>query len=133
VRIVEWEPDGTWIIAPDHMERAAACERRLAKGAPIVVQTLSVLAIERQLGADGATWPDRALVADTPAPLRDSGFGREVRDALARRRQWLIEQELARAEQEQTIYRANMLGILRRRELTRVTRKASDSGDPSPK
>jgi uncharacterized protein DUF3363 len=53
-------------------------------------------------------------------PLRDSCFGREVRDALALRRQWLIEQELARAEQDQTIYRANMLAILRRRELTRA-------------
>ena len=58
--------------------------------------------------------------------LRDSGFGREVRDALARRRQWLIEQELARAEHDQTIYRANMLGTLRRRELTRVAGQLSD-------
>jgi hypothetical protein len=90
------------------------------------VLTLSVIPIERQLGADGATWLDRELVADAPVPLRDSGFGREVRDALARRRQWLIEQELARAEQDQTIYRANMLGILRRRELTRVAGQLSD-------
>jgi len=123
---VEREPDGTWIIAPDHLERAAAYERQQAKEAPVVVQTLSVIPIERQLGADGATWLDRELVADAPVRLRDSGFGREVRDALARRRQWLIEQELARAEQDQTIYRANMLGILRRRELTRVAGQLSD-------
>ena len=122
----EREPDGTWIIAPDHLERAAAYERRQAKEAPVAVLTLSVIPIERQLGADGATWLDRELVADAPVPLRDSGFGREVRDALVRRRQWLIEQELARAEQDQTIYRANMLGILRRRELTRVAGQLSD-------
>ena len=36
------------------------------------------------------------------------------------------EQELARAEQDQTIYRANMLGTLRRRELTRVAGQLSD-------
>jgi Protein of unknown function (DUF3363) len=123
---VEREPDRTWIIAPHHLERAAAYERRQAKEAPVAVQTLSVIPIERQLGADGATWLDRELVADAPVPLRDSGFGREVRDALARRRQWLIEQELARAEQDQTIYRANMLAILRRRELTRVAGQLSD-------
>jgi hypothetical protein len=64
-------------------------------------------------------------VADAPAALRDGGFGREVRDALARRRQWLIEQELARDEEDRTIYRANMLSILRRRELARVAGQLS--------
>ena len=122
---VERESDGTWIITPDHMERAAAYERRLAKDAPVVVQTLSALPLDRQIGADGATWLDRELVADTPTPLRDTGFGHEVRDALARRRQWLVEQELAREEQDRTIYRANMIGILRRRELTRVAGQLS--------
>ena len=85
-----------------------------------MVQTLSALPLVRQVGADGATWLDRELVADAPVPLRDGSFGREVQDALARRRQWLIEQELARDEQDRTIYRANMRGILRRRELTRI-------------
>jgi hypothetical protein len=85
-----------------------------------VVQTLSTLPLHRQLGADGATWLDLEPIADAPVALHDGGFGREVQDALARRRQWLIEQELARDEQDRTIYRANMLGILRRRELTRA-------------
>jgi type IV secretory pathway VirD2 relaxase len=124
--IVEREPDGTWIIGLDHLEHAAAYERRLAKDAPVVVQTLSALPLERQLGADGATWLDRELVADMPTPLREGGFGREVRDALARRRQWLIEQELARDEQDRTTFRANMLAILRRRELMRVASQLSD-------
>ena len=124
-RDVAREPDGTWIIAPDHLERAAAYERRVAKNVPVVVQALSVLPLDRQLGTEGATWLDRELVADSPIPLRDGGFGREVRAALAQRRQWLVEQELARDEQDSTIYRANMLGILRRRELTRVAGQLS--------
>ena len=122
---VEREPDGTWVIAPDHLERAGAYERRQAKDAPVVVQTLSTLPLDRQLGADGATWLDRELVTDAPVSLRDGGFGREVRDALARRRQWLVEQELARDEHDRTIYRANLLGILRRRELARVAGQLS--------
>lgn len=117
---VERQADGIWIIAPDHLERAATYERRQARDAPIVVQTLSTLPLDRQIGADGATWLDRELVADTPTTLRDSGFGREARDALARRRRWLIDQDLAREEQDRVTYRANMLAILRRRELTRV-------------
>lgn len=123
--IVAREPNGTWIIAPDHLERTAAYERRLAKDAPVVVQALSILPLERQLGSDGATWLDRELVAQLPIPLRDGGFGHEVREALARRRQWLIEQELAREDQDRTIYHSNMLGTLRRRELTRAARQLS--------
>lgn len=117
---VERAPDGTWIIAPDHLERAAAFERHQAQAAPVLVQTLSSLPLERQVGADAATWLDRELVADNPEPLRDAGFGREVRAAQAQRRQWLIAQNLAREDQGRIIYRANLLGILRRRELTRI-------------
>ena len=122
---VEREPDGTWIIAPDHLERATAFERMQARASPVLVETLSALPLDRQIGAEGATWLDRELVADAPTPVRDAGFGREVREALARRRQWLVEQELARQEQDRTIYRANMLGLLRRRELTRVAAQLS--------
>jgi len=122
---VEREPDGTWVIAPDHLERAAAFERRQAQAAPVVVQTLSSLPLERQVGAEGATWLDRELVAETPEPVRDEGFGRDVRAARALRRQWLIGQELAREDQDRTVYRANLLGILRRRELARVAGQLS--------
>lgn len=122
---VEREPDGTWVIAPDHLERAAAFERRQAQAAPAVVQTLSSLPLERQVGAEGATWLDRELVAETPEPVRDEGFGRDVRAAQAGRRRRLIAQDLAREEQDRIVYRANLLGILRRRELARVAGQLS--------
>jgi hypothetical protein len=124
--LVEREPDGTWVIAPDHLDQAAAYEQRLAKDAPIIVSTLSALPIEKQIGADGATWLDRELISAEPAVLRDGGFGREVRDALARRRQWLIEQDLAREEQGGVVYRSNMLAVLQRRELLRMAGQLSD-------
>ncbi|MBS0220362.1 MAG: relaxase/mobilization nuclease and DUF3363 domain-containing protein [Proteobacteria bacterium] len=114
------QADGTWIIAPDHLERAAAFERAQARRVPVVIEALSTVPLERQAVAEGATWLDRELLADAPIITRDTGFGREVREALARRRQWLIEQELARAEQDRMVYRANLLGQLRRRELVRV-------------
>jgi type IV secretory pathway VirD2 relaxase len=122
---VEREPDGTWVIAPDHLERAAAFERRQAQTSPVVVQTLSSLPLERQVGAEGATWLDRELVAETPEPVRDEGFGRDVRAAQARRRQWLIAQALAREEQDRIVYRANLLSILSRRELARAAGQLS--------
>ncbi len=120
------EPDGTWLITPDHLERATDFERTQARASPVLVETLSTLPLDRQLGAEGATWLDRELVTDAPTPVRDAGFGREVRESLAQRRQWLIEQELAREEQDRIVYRANMLGLLRRRELARVGAQLSD-------
>src|SRR3546814_9109215 len=123
--LVEREPEGTWIIAPNHLERAADFERTRARAAPMFGEPLSALPLDKQVAADGATWLDRELVADEPEPMRDTGFGREVRQALARRRQWLIEQQLARQEEDRVVYRANMLGLLRRRELTRVAGQLS--------
>ena len=123
---VERQPDGSWIIAPDHLERAAAYERGRARTSPVVVKTLSALPLDQQLAADGATWLDRELIAEVPTSVRDAGFGREVRRALDRRRQWLVEQDLARQEQDRIVYRANLLGLLRRRELTRVAGQLSD-------
>ncbi|HEV2549405.1 MAG TPA: relaxase/mobilization nuclease RlxS [Stellaceae bacterium] len=117
---VERQPDGTWIIAADHLEHATAFERMQVRISPVVVETLSELPLDRQVGADGATWLDRTLVTNAPPATRDLGFGREVRAALAQRQRWLIEQELVRQEQDRIIYRANMLGMLRRRELARV-------------
>src|SRR3546814_13570970 len=112
-------------MAPAHLEQAAAFARRQAQATPVTVRTLSSLPLERQVGAEGATWLDRELVAETPEPVRDEGFGRDVRAAQARRRQWLIAQELAREEPDRIVYRAHLLGILRRPDLVRVAGQLS--------
>ena len=123
---IEREPDGTWIIAPDHIEKATAYEATRAKDAPMLVDTLSALPLDRQAGADGATWLDRELISDRPEPLRDAGFGRETRAALAQRRQWLMAEGLAQEEQGRVVYRANLLAMLRRREVNRIAGQLSD-------
>lgn len=123
---VEREPDGTWIIAPDHLERVAHYERQRARAEPVVLDKLSPMPLEKQVGFDGATWLDRELVSNEPAALRNSGFGREMREAQTRRQQWLIAQGLAHEEQDRIVYRANIISILRQRELNRVAGQLSD-------
>lgn len=123
---VEREPDGTWIVAPDHLDRVSDYERQRAGAEPVTVDKLSSMLLEQQVNFDGATWLDRELVSDTPEALHSSGFGRDVREAQGRRRQWLIAQGLAREEQDRIVYRANMLSILRQRELNRVAGQLSD-------
>ncbi|MER9268154.1 DUF3363 domain-containing protein [Mesorhizobium sp. M0410] len=123
---VEREPDGTWIVPPDHLDRVSDYERQRAGAEPVTVDKLSSTPLEQQVSFDGATWIDQELASAHPEPLRGSGFGREVRQVQARRQQWLIAQGLAHEAQDRIVYRANMLSILRQRELNRVAGQLSD-------
>ncbi|RJF90308.1 relaxase/mobilization nuclease RlxS [Sphingomonas cavernae] len=119
------EADGTWIIEPDHLERAATYEAARARDRPVMVEALSSQPLGKLIEADAATWLDRELIAADPVPLRDAGFGADARDAQARRRQWLIAQGLAEDTGGQTAYRAGMIDLLRRRELLRTATQLS--------
>lgn len=125
MRSVEREPDGSWIITPDHLDKVKAFEARQLRDRPVTVETLSALPLGKLSGADAATWLDRELVADNPVPLRDAGFGREVRAARVMRRQWLVAEQLAEEQGARTLYRPNMIAALQRRELLRVVRQLS--------
>ena len=58
--------------------------------------------------------------------MRDAGFGRETRSALAQRRQWLIDQGLASQQDGQVTFRAGLLRELQRRELAAVGQEMGD-------
>jgi type IV secretory pathway VirD2 relaxase len=122
---VERQPDGTWLIGTDHLDRVAEYERARTRTAPVVIQVLSAWSLEQQVSADGATWLDRELVSPAPTPIRDAGFGRDARRAMETRRQWLIQEKLAHEEGDRVVYRSNLLAILRRRELARVAAQLS--------
>jgi type IV secretory pathway VirD2 relaxase len=120
------EPDGSWIIADDYLDRAAAYEAARASERPVTVETLSPQPLETLVEADAATWLDRELVAADALLLRDAGFGHEAREAQARRRQWLIAEGLAAEQDGTTVYRPEMIEALRRRELLRVAGQLSE-------
>ncbi|MQX37633.1 relaxase/mobilization nuclease RlxS [Roseospira navarrensis] len=123
---VERQPDGTWVIGPDHLDRVADYEQTRARAAPMVVRVLSPLSLERQLETDGATWLDRDLTSESPEATRDAGFGREVQAARLRRTRWLIEQGLARDEAGGVRFQQTLLATLRRREMTRAAGALSE-------
>ena len=90
--------------------------------------TRSDLSIEAQVTASGATWIDRQLLAKDP-PLSGGGFGAEVRDAMDRRADHLIEEGLARRMGQRIIFARDLLNTLRRRELDDAVAKLStDTG-----
>jgi hypothetical protein len=90
--------------------------------------TRSDLSIEAQVTAPGATWLDRQLLAKDPQ-LSGAGFGAEVRNAMDRRADHLIEEGLARRQGQRIIFARDLLNTLRRRELDDAIAKLStDTG-----
>ena len=113
---VERDPDGTWKIAADHVERAFEYERRLAAREPVRIDPLAGIALEQMPAHDGITWLDEdASLANAHGPA--GSFGAKVADALQRRQQWLVGQGLAD--------KPDKLDVLRRRELHRVAGQLS--------
>jgi type IV secretory pathway VirD2 relaxase len=90
--------------------------------------TRSDLGIEPQVTASGATWIDRQLLAREPA-ISGSGFGAEVRDAMDRRADHLVEVGLAQRQGQRVVFARDLLNTLRRRELDdAVARLSAETG-----
>ena len=112
------------IVELRHYEDAKG-QRRVA------IAVRSDLDIDRQITATGATWLDRQNIAREPAPLSDGGFGAEVRQALDRRAEHLIEQGFAERSGRRVIFTRNLIDTLRARELEALGEKLSaEIGQP---
>lgn len=124
--IVEREPSGRWLIAPDHLDRVAAHEAARLQDRPVAITMLSAQPLDRLVDAEAATWIDRELVSGAPVPARDAGFGHDLREAQARRRQWLVAQGFAEETGGGTTFPSGMVAALQRRELLRVAGQLAD-------
>ncbi|MGH0223167.1 relaxase/mobilization nuclease domain-containing protein [Sinorhizobium meliloti] len=91
----------------------------------VALAVRSDLDISAQITATGATWLDRQAIAREPAALGGGGFGAEVRDALDRRAEHLIEQRLAECHGNSVIFSRNLIDTLRQRELEALGEKLS--------
>ncbi len=83
-----------WRVPGDIVERGMRYDLSRGGGSPSI-RVLSTLDLEAQIGSDGATWLDRELVASGPTPIVQAGFGREIAEALERRKGLLIERGYA--------------------------------------
>jgi Protein of unknown function (DUF3363) len=88
--------------------------------------TRSDLTVEAQVSSSGATWLDRQLLAKESA-LSSGGFGAELRQAMDRRIDHLVEQDLARRQGERVVFARDLLDTLRQREFDATA--ASLSGE----
>lgn len=92
----------------------------------IALAVRSDLKLNQQVSAEGATWLDRRLVAREAVDLSPSGFGAEVRAALDRRIEVLLERGLARRDGDKVVVGRNLIGALRKRELDTVGRRLAE-------
>ncbi|CAN5259597.1 relaxase/mobilization nuclease RlxS [soil metagenome] len=120
------EPSGAWTIASDHLDRVRSWQTDRLRDRPVGIAILSALPLDRLHDADAATWLDREAVAVAPVPLREAGFGQDVRDAQARRRQWLSAQGLGEEMAGAAGPGGGLLTTLQRRELLRVSGQLAD-------
>jgi hypothetical protein len=91
----------------------------------LAVAVRSDLTLEGQVKANGATWLDRQLLARGTTSLSDGGFGREVREAMDARVQFLVGEGLARRQGQRVIFIRDLLDTLRHRELDAAGAKIS--------
>ncbi len=99
----------------------------------VALAVRSDLDISAQVTATGATWLDRQAIAREPAAF-GGGFGAEVRDAMDRRAEHLIEQRLADRQGRSVIFSRNLIDTLRQRELTALAERVSaETGRPFSK
>jgi type IV secretory pathway VirD2 relaxase len=78
-----------WRVPADLLDRGQAYDQ-VQDRANIRVSVLSPTGLDQQIGHDGATWLDRELVSRQRAALASEGFGQEVKAALDRRKQALV-------------------------------------------
>jgi type IV secretory pathway VirD2 relaxase len=117
--IVERLDADHWEIPKDFLEQAAAYDK--SQGRKLVVEVHSAADLDRQIGADAATWLDRQLVGRHRVETAPMGFGHKVEKALERRQETLIARNVAYRAQDGTIrYQPDLLATLQRRELDRA-------------
>jgi type IV secretory pathway VirD2 relaxase len=109
-----------WRVPADLPARGQAYD--LARDrANVRISVLSHNGLDQQIRSDGATWLDRELASPNRTTLANTGFGREVTEAIERRRQSLVNLGHAVPREDGRIrVSKDFVADLERTEVTRV-------------
>ncbi|EQC0136979.1 TPA: DUF3363 domain-containing protein [Pseudomonas aeruginosa] len=124
--IVERVAEGLWKVPDDLPERGRQYDAQRRGG--VAVELKSHLPIEKLARIIGATWLDQQLIGSGRG-LGELGFAGEVRQAIQKRADFLVEQGLAERQGKRVILARNLLAALRNRELSQTAREiAAETG-----
>ncbi|MFV0514307.1 MAG: relaxase/mobilization nuclease domain-containing protein [Jhaorihella sp.] len=97
----------------------------------VAIAVRSDLDLQGQISASGATWLDRQAVARERIDFSSGGFGAEVREAMDRRAERLLQEGLAERQGRRIVFSRNLIDTLRHRELDALGGKlAAETGLP---
>lgn len=114
--IVIRDREGAFVIPKDFEVRASVYDQRRSGGFQIDVK--SYMPIERLIERKAYSWLDQELQQDlTASKSAGQGFGRELDDALNRRRDWLRNQGFLERDGTRESFRENAIAELHRAEL----------------
>jgi type IV secretory pathway VirD2 relaxase len=119
---VERLDEDHWKVPGDILERGQRYDRVRGGDGPRI-KTLSSEKLQQQIGAEASTWLDRELTAREPLVVANSGFGRDVRNALQRRTEHLVRMGYATARNGAVQISAHTVASLEQREVDRVGRQ----------
>jgi type IV secretory pathway VirD2 relaxase len=109
-----------WRVPADLPARGQAYDLERDR-ANIRISVLSPAGLDQQIQSDGATWLDRELASRSHTTLANTGFGREVTEAMERRTQNLLNMGHAvRLEDGRIRVSKDFVANLERTEVTRV-------------
>ena len=120
--IVERLAEGVWRVPADLPEQGRQHDAHRLGDVDVELRT--PLPLGQQVRAVGATWLDQQLISGN-RELVDTGFGKEVREALRQRADFLVEQGLAERQGQRVLLARNLLATLRGRELTAAAQEIS--------
>jgi len=87
--VERWSADH-WKVPQDLPERGLAHDRK-GHGPSARMEVLSPIGLDKQVTHDGATWLDKELMRQGGPDLRETGFGLEMKRAIERRKQVLVQ------------------------------------------
>jgi type IV secretory pathway VirD2 relaxase len=114
-----------WSVPPGYLDQALEHELRVARASPVRIQLLATHVLEQEVNAYAPSWLDRQLRQQEPVEIANHGYGAEVRQAMVRRQQWLIEQDLAERRGDQILYHGDMGERLQRAEIRSAAARLS--------
>ena len=109
-----------WRIPADLPARGQAYDFARDR-ANVRISILSHNSLDQQIRSDGATWLDRELASPSRTTIANTGFGREVTEAMDRRRQSLVNMGHAfRLEDGRIRVSKDFIANLERTEVNRI-------------
>jgi len=123
---IERREGGLFAVGDGYLAKATQYERQRTLETPVSVEVLSRQPVKDLVRRQAYTWLDQQLIEEKRMDLSETGFGREIREALHKRLGWLETEGLVRDRANGTFtYSSGLKSVLSGREIEAEGRRLS--------